>query len=99
MLPGLISLDFYYDIQMVRSEFVIYCINPWIQLAPGRWWYNGVSNVFFALNYCDCLRAALYLSIVADYLDPFLVTNSYFMLKIHYKAKTLWARFQNHFEY
>ncbi len=52
-LPGLMSLDFCCDIQMVGSEFGIKNVKAWIDPAclngSGWWWCcNGVGDTFLA---------------------------------------------------
>ncbi len=52
-LPGLMSLDFCCDIQMVRSEFGVKNIKAWIRptCLNGSgccWWCNGVGYIFMA---------------------------------------------------
>ncbi len=51
MLPGLISLDFCGDIQMVGSEFGVinmkaWTIPPCINGSCWCWWWNGVGDTF-----------------------------------------------------
>jgi len=55
MLPGLMSLDFCWDIQMVESEFGVDrhdwehgSIMPYYHCAGWWWWHNGVGDVFLA---------------------------------------------------
>ncbi len=78
MLPGLMSLDFCCDIQMVGSEFGVKNMKAWIILpclnGSGWWWWcNGVGDIFLVpIEYC--LNATAYLSIVADHVHPFMTT-------------------------
>ncbi len=52
MLPGLKSLDFCCNIQMVGSEFGVKNMKAWIHPAclngSGWWWCNGVGDIFLA---------------------------------------------------
>ncbi len=79
-LPGLMSLDFCCDIQMVVSVFgiknwkhgsILPCLNG------SSWcWCNGVGDIFLAhlVPIEHCLNATAYLSIVADHVHPFMTT-------------------------
>ncbi len=80
MLPGLMSLDFCFDIKMVVSVFgvknwkhgsILPCLN-----GSSWWWCNGVGDIFLAhlVPIEHCLNATAYLSIVADHVHPFMTT-------------------------
>ncbi len=51
-LPGLMSLDFCCNIQMLGSEFGVKNMKAWIILpclnGSGWWWCNGVGGIFLA---------------------------------------------------
>ncbi len=82
MLPALNRLDFFFNIQMVGSEFGIKNMKAWIHpatvLAGGGglmvWrifsWHT--LGPFVPIEHC--LNATVYLSIVADHVHPFMTT-------------------------
>ncbi len=81
MLPGLMSLDFCCDIQMVGSEFGIKNIKALIHPALSQWFRLVV--VWEIFSWCTlgpsvpiehCLNATAYLSIVAEHVHPFMNT-------------------------
>ncbi len=86
-LPGLMSLDFCCNIQMIVSEFGVKNTKAWIHPCQwihlngsGCWWWcNGVGIFsWHTLGHLvpneHCLNATAYLSIVTDHVHPFMTT-------------------------
>ncbi len=79
MLPGLMSLDFCCDIQMIESEFGVKNKKAWIILpclnSSGWWWWFNGWGIFSSLVPTEHrLNATAYLSIIADHVHPFMTT-------------------------
>ncbi len=83
-LPGLMSLDFCCNIQMIGLEFGVKNMKAWIILpclkGSGCWWWcNGVGIFSWhtlgpLVPIVHRLNATDYLSIIADHVHPFMTT-------------------------
>jgi len=83
MLPGMTSLDFHLDIQMVESEFVVNRMRTWIHHATTVQAGGGGVMVWGTFSWHTLgplvpighhLNATAYLSIVSDHVHPFMAT-------------------------
>ncbi len=81
-LPGLMSLDFFCDIQMVGSEFGVknmdpFCLVSTVQAGGGGlmvWGIFSWHTLGPLVPIEHCLKCTAYLSIVADHVHPFMTT-------------------------